>query len=169
MTMNEQLAEMLKYLRLRALLQHWDDYLMLAAKKRLSHAALLKHIVEEEYRTRKDNAQLLRVQRAHIPELFVMETFPFDKQPKLNKKLILALYDSSSYLTNCQNIIWLGATGCGKTGLATSFLLHAISQGYSGRFVIFADLLSEFYRSVADHSEHKVLKDYLDVDCLLID
>jgi len=40
--------------------------------------------------------------------------------------------------------------------LATSFLLHAIEQGYSGRYVLFAELIAELYRSVADHSESRV-------------
>ena len=55
-------------------------------------------------------------------------------------------------------MIWLGVTGCGKTGLATSFLMHAIEQGYSGRYVLFAELIAELYRSVADHSESKSSK-----------
>jgi DNA replication protein DnaC len=33
---------------------------------------------------------------------------------------ILAPYDASDYLPKHQNLIWLGGTGCGKTGLATS-------------------------------------------------
>ncbi len=167
--MNEQIAKQLKYLGLKALQAHWDDYLMLAANKRYSHASLLAHIIEEEFQTKKANAQVLRLKRARIPEPLTLETYPFEQQPKLNKKKIYALYDSSTYLTNHQNLIWLGATGCGKTGLATSFLTHAISQGYSGRYILFAELISELYRSVADHSEHKVIKDYLNIDCLLID
>jgi DNA replication protein DnaC len=167
--MNEQLAEKLKYLRLHAMLTHWDDYLRLAAQKRFSHASMLTYVLEEEYRIKKENARTLKLKRARIPEPLVLETFPFNRQPKLNKKKILALYDSPTYLTSSQNIIWLGATGCGKTGLATSFLIHAINQGYSGRYVLFADLISELYRSVADHSTQKTLKEYLSVDCLLID
>jgi DNA replication protein DnaC len=68
-----------------------------------------------------------------------------------------------------QNIIWLGPTGCGKTGLATSFLVHAIDQGHTGRYVTFAELVNELYRAVADHSEPKVIKKYLSYDCLQID
>jgi DNA replication protein DnaC len=167
--MNEELAAILKYLRLGGLLAHWDDYLQLAAQKRLSHAGLLAHILQEEYRLKREHARQLRLQRARIPELWVIETYPFERQPKLNKKRLLALYDSLSYLKQNQNIIWLGRTGCGKTGLATSFLVQAINQGYSGRYVLFADLVGELYRSVADHSEAAVLKRYLDCDCLLID
>jgi DNA replication protein DnaC len=167
--MNEQLAEILKYLRLSGLLAHWDDYLKGAAEKRFSHAHLLTHILEEEYRLKREHARQLRLKRAHIPEPWVIETFPFERQPKLNKKRILALYDSLSYMKQNQNIIWLGRTGCGKTGLATSFLIHAINQGYSARYVLFAELVTELYRCGADHSEAQVLKRYLACDCLLID
>jgi len=118
---------------------------------------------------RRENARRLRLNRARIPEAFVIETYPFARQPKLNRKLVLALYDSLEYMREQRNIIWLGPTGCGKTGLATSFLTHAIDQGYTGRHVLFAELVDELYRSVADHTEQKVLKRYLSCDCLLID
>ncbi len=167
--MNEELATILKYLHLGGLLAHWDDYLKLAAQRRFSHAGLLTHLLQEEYRLKREHARQLRLQRARIPELWVLETYPFERQPKLNKKRLLALYDSLSYLKQNQNIIWLGRTGCGKTGLATSFLVQAINQGYTGRYVLFADLVGELYRSVADHSEAAVLKRYRDCDCLLID
>jgi DNA replication protein DnaC len=167
--MNDQLATKLKYLRLGGLLGHWDDYLKLAGDQRFSHGRLLTHIVEEEYRTKQDNARQLRLKHARLPEPWVIETFPFERQPKLNKKKVMALYDSSDYLTRSQNIIWLGGTGVGKTGLALSFLVHAIDQGYSARYVMFAELVDELYQSVADHSEEKVLKKYVAYDCLAID
>jgi DNA replication protein DnaC len=167
--MNKELIDTLKYLRLGGLLAHWDDYLKVAADGRFSHARLLTHVLEEECRIKRENARQLRLKRARIPEPLVMETFPFERQPKLNRKKIMALYDSLGYLHHSQNIIWLGATGCGKTGLATSFLIRAIDQGCSGRYVLFADLIAELYRSVADHSEAKVLKQYLACEILLID
>jgi DNA replication protein DnaC len=167
--MNKELVETLKYLHLGGLLAQWDDYLKVAAEGRFSHAHLLTHVLEEECRIKRENARQLRIKRACIPELLVIETFPFERQPKLNKKKIMALYDSLSYLQNRQNLIWLGGTGCGKTGLATSFLIHAIDQGYSGRYVLFADLVAELYAAVADHSEAKVLKKYFAFDLLHID
>ena len=166
---DEQLTEKLKYLRLGGLLANWDDYLTLAADKNFSHGQLLQYIIEQEYRLKYENARTFRLKRARIPEPLVLETFPFERQPRLNKKKILALYDSFGFMQDGQNIIWLGATGCGKTGLATSFLTHAINQGYSGRYVLFAELIDQLYRSVADRSEQMVLKEYLSYDCLLID
>ena len=167
--MDNDLVETLKHLRLGGLLAHWDEYLKLAGDKRFSHAHLLTHVLKEESRLKRENARILRLRCARIPEMLVIETFLFERQPKLNQKKVMALYDSLSYLQQSQNIIWLGATGCGKTGLATSFLIHAINHGYSGRFVRFPDLIAELYRSVADHSEEKVLKSYAAVDCLAVD
>ena len=141
--MNKELIETLKYLRLGGLLVHWDDYLKLAAEGRFSQARLLTHVLEEECRIKRENARQLRLKRARIPDPLVIETFPFERQPKLNKKKIMALYDSLGYMNQSQNLLWLGATGCGKTGLATSFLIHAIDQGHSGRYVLFADLIAE--------------------------
>lgn len=167
--MNKELAEKLKYLHLRSLPTQWEATLKMAADKGFSHAHLLTHVVEEEYRLKCDNALQQRLQRARIPEPWAIETFPFERQPKLNKKKIMALYDSMTYMTQSQNIIWLGCTGCGKTGLATSFLTHAIHEGYTGRYTLFAELIHELYQSVADHSEAKVLKHYMAYDILCID
>src|SRR5947208_14180754 len=58
-----------------------------------------------------------------------METFPFDRQPKLDKKKILSLYDAFDFITKKQNIIWVGPTGSRKTSLATGFLIEAIERG----------------------------------------
>ena len=167
--MNKELIETLKYLRLSGLLAHWDDSLKLAADQGFSHARLLTHVLQEEAKRKRENARQLRLKQARLPETLVIETYPFERQPKLNKKKIMALYDSLGYMNHHQNLIWLGLSGCGKTGLATSFLIHAIDQGYTGRYVLFADLLGELYAAVADHSETQVLKKYLACDCLLID
>ena len=167
--MNDTLAEQLKYLRLPGLLEHWDEHLKAAAQSNLSHARLLTRVVEEEYRLKCDHARQHRLKCAQIPEPWVIETFPFERQPKLSKKRIMALYDSMDFLKQKQNILWMGGTGCGKTGLATSFLTQAIHQGARARYVLFADLLHELHRSQADRSQARVLRRYLQYDLLLID
>jgi DNA replication protein DnaC len=111
----------------------------------------------------------LRLKCAKIKEPWVMETFPFERQPKLNKKKLMALYDSTNYLEQRQNLIFMGETGTGKTGLATAFLIHAINQGRTGRSIRFVDLVAELYTSLADHSQARVLKKYATVDVLLVD
>ena len=167
--MDEELIRMLKYLRLGGWLAHWDEYLALARQQRFSHVRLLRHVLEEEFKLKRDNARRLRLKRAAIPEELDLATFPFQRQSKLDRKRILSLYDGFQYMTQAQNIVWMGPTGCGKTGLATGFLLQAINRGYTGRFVSFPVLIQELFASVADHSEARVLKHYHSYDCLLID
>jgi len=167
--MNDDLNNKLRALRLPRLADHWDDDLKEAARQRMSHATLLTHIVEEEYRLKCDRARQQRLLRARLPEPWTIETFPFARQPKLNRKAIFALYDTMDFLAKAQNIVWLGRTGCGKTGLASSFLVGAIQRGATGRYVLFADLVAELYQAVALHAQEHVLKKYLRWDLLLID
>ena len=114
-------------------------------------------------------ARLLRRQRANIPEMLEMETFPFERQPKLDRRKIMSYYDSFDYMTKRRSMVWLGPTGCGKSGLATAFLLQAIDRGHRGYFITFPELLQELFQSLADRSDAKLLKRYAAYDCLVID
>ncbi len=167
--MNDDLKEKLKYLRLTGLINHWEHILELASRSNFSALRLLEYVVEEEYKIKKENARKLRLTRAKIPQHLVMETFPFQQQPKLNKKKLLSIYDAFDYMPKNQNLLWIGPTGTGKSGLATAFLIQAINQGYHGRFILFPDLIETLYQSIADHSQDKVIKTFAAYDCLLID
>jgi DNA replication protein DnaC len=167
--MDEELEKMLKYIGLRGLLANWDHYMAVAKKGNFSSVRLLTYIIEQEYKIKQENARKRRISHAKIPEPFVIETFPFKRQPRLNRKKILSIYDSLDYIFKQQNIIWIGPTGTGKTGLATAFLTQAIDKGYRGKFVLFPELVETLYQSMADHTEAKVLKTFSSYDCLLID
>ncbi len=167
--MNDELIKMIKYLRLGGLLENWDRYLGVGRKQNFSHVRLLEYIIEQEYKIKKENSRRLRIARAKIPEKYVMETFPFKRQPKLNRKKVLSLYDSFDYMSKNQNIIWIGPTGVGKTGLATTFLMHALDHEYKGRFILFPELIEMLYQSVADHSEATVMNTFVSYACMQID
>ena len=167
--MDKELKEQLKYLRLTGVIENWDNYTKKSQQTNYSNIRFLKYVIEEEYKIKTENSRKLRLNRARIPEKLIIETFPFDRQPKLNKKKILNIYDSMDYIYKKRNIIMVGTTGVGKTGLATSFLINAINKGYKGRFINFNDLINLLYKSVADHSEDAVLKLFESYDCLLID
>ena len=65
---------------------------------------------------------------------------------------MLNLYDSfdCNCIGSARNIIWIGPTGVGKTGLATAFLMQAINRGYNGRFILFPELIEILYQSMTN-------------------
>ncbi len=167
--MDEPLISLLRFLRLPGCLENWESLVEKATREEPPYGKFLRDVLERESAIKRERGRLLRIKKAQIPELVAMETYPFDRQPRLNRKQVLEIYDSLSYIKNNNHIALIGPTGTGKSGLATSFLVHAINQGYSGRFIDFVDLISELYQAMADHSEKKVFKRYLKYDCLLID
>lgn len=167
--MDQSIEDYLKYLGLESLGQRWDEYLKDAAAKKISYQHLLTTVITDEYHHLLEKRRLARLKAACIPDKLVMETFPFERQPNLKKKLILELYDSLRFITDRQVLLFIGPTGCGKSGLATSFLVHAINKEYRGRFIDFKDLLRQLYASIADRSEKHILKRFAAIECLCID
>jgi len=167
--MTESLPEMLKQLRWQWLPEHWDELLAEARRGRLSHERLLRQVIEAEYGAQHERQRLQRRQRANFPEILEIETFPFARQPKLDRKKIMSLYDGFDYLAKRRNIVWMGPTGCGKTGLATGFALQAVDRGYRGYFITFPELVAKLYASLADHSQERTLRKFAAYDCLVID
>jgi len=167
--MDESIRTDLKYLGLKNLEQCWDDVLKQAQKQKPSYQRLLHDIIRQECTVKTETQRLNRIKNARIPEMLVMETFPFARQPKLKKKLVLQVYDSLQYINENQVLLLVGPTGCGKTGLATSFLVHAINNNQRGLFIDFKQLMVKLYQSCADNSSTKMIKNLTNIDCMLID
>ena len=167
--MNRDIETYLKYLGLGNLRDRHDAYLKEAATNKWSCQHLLTTVITDEYHHALGRRRTSRLKAACIPEPLVMETFPFERQSQLKKKTVMELYDSLRYISEAQVLLFIGPTGCGKTGLATSYLIHALNNEYRVRFIDFKDLLRQLYASLADRSDKKVLKRFAAVDCLLID
>lgn len=167
--MDECVKEQLQFLGLRFTLENWDTILRETKREQSSYMSFLTKIITGEYAYKREHARLSRVRRANIPEILVMETFPFAQQPRLKKRMVMELYDSLRFIIERQELIFIGPTGCGKTGLATAFLIHAINQGYRGYFIEFGSLIRKLLQARADHTEYKFLKRLGSYDILLID
>lgn len=167
--MNEVIQKYLHFLELKRLQKHWDTELNEAKKKNPSYQRFLFEILEKEYLEKKEKKRLARIKRAKIPEVWIMDTFPFKKQHNLKKKLVLNLYDSMDFISQKQTLTFIGPTGCGKSGLATSFLIHAINHEQRGFFIDFKELIDQLHTAMGDHSENKIIARFQAYDVLLID
>ena len=156
-------------LRLDHILENWNFILKEATNEKISYSRFLNRIIKAEYQQRLEKERIARIKRGKIPTSYVIETYPFDRQIKLNKKLIMEVYDSMNYVQDKKDLIFIGPTGCGKTGLSTAFLTNALNLGYKGCFIDFSELIHTLYQSKADHSEEKVVNRFVRYDVLLID
>ncbi len=103
-----------------------------------------------------------------MPEQWTLESFPFKRQPGVDQRQIRAFADLD-FVPKAENIVFMGPTGVGKTGLASGLLLKALQNGYRGLFVRAQDLFDEMYASLADRSSRKLLNRLARVDVLVID
>lgn len=166
--MTDELAQLLKALHLRAIADILDDELAAAEKSELSYQDLITRLLRAQWHHHQQSALAWRIDRAKLPEKWTLESFPFKQQPGVAQRQIRAFADLD-FVTKAENIVFIGPTGVGKSGLATGLLLKALQNGHRGLFVRAQDLFDEMYASLADRSSRKLVTALARVDVLVID
>jgi DNA replication protein DnaC len=161
----DQLLQSLKLPRIRAILA---DRLQAATDEGPSYADFLRRLLREELQAQQVRFLEGRVRRAHLPERWPLETFPWDRQPGVQRAVIEQLA-TLAFVGNATNVVLIGPTGVGKTGLGTGILLKALLAGRRGQFVRAQDLFDEMFQSLADRSSRRLLDSLIRVEVLLVD
>jgi DNA replication protein DnaC len=166
--MTEEIEQLLSNLRLRRIAEIFDEVLTTAEKEGLSYSELVVRLLRAQWHARQEQALAWRIGQAKLPESWTLETFPFAKQPGVSRKQIRG-FAELEFIGRAENIVLIGPTGVGKTGLACGILLKALENGYRGRFVKAQDLFDEMYASLADRSTRSLVGRLARLDVLLID
>ncbi len=166
--MTDDLEQLLENLKLRRILDVLDRELERAENKSPSYSDFLARLLREEYQAQQMRFLGYRISRAGLPETWSLETFPWDRQPAAPRAVIEQLAELD-FVGRAANLVFIGPTGVGKTGLASAILLRALQRGYRGLFIKAQDLFDELYQSLADHSSRKLLNRLCGIDLLLID
>ncbi len=166
--MRDQLRKLLEQLRFRGMLAVLERELDEAQRQGRSPEEVVYRLLQEEYRYRQERALVYRLSQAKIPWSWTLETFPYDRQPSVNKAQIQSLA-GLDFIQRAENIVFIGPTGTGKSGLASGLLRQALLNGYRGRFYPAQELLDELYASLADRSTSKLLHRLSQYDVLQVD
>ena len=166
--MNDDLEQLLRSLHLKKIAEILDAQLKKAEKESLPFSTLFARLLRAEWQSRQENALAWRIRRAAMPEQWTLESFPFKRQPGVSPKQMRA-FAELDFIAKAENIVFIGKTGVGKTGLACGLLRKAIQNGHRGLFVRAQDLFDEMYASLADRSTRKLINYLARVDVLLVD
>ena len=166
--MTDEIAQLLKALHLGKIAEILDDELKAAEKNDLGYQDLIARLLRAQLHRQQETALAWRIDRAKMPEQWTLESFPWKRQSGVSQKQIRG-FASLDFVGKAENIVFVGPTGVGKTGLASGLLLKALQNGQRGLFIRAQDLFDEMYASLADRSSRKLIDRLARVDLLVID
>lgn len=168
MRQSDELDQLLKNLHLKRISEIYGEQVGAAEKEDLPYSEFLTRLLRAQWHNRQETALAWRIKRANLPEKWSLATFPFARQPGVSRKQIHTLAELD-FVAKAENIVLIGKTAVGKTGLGTGLLLKALENGYRCQFIRAQDLFDELYASFADRSSRKLLNRLARLDVLLID
>lgn len=166
--MDDELDQLLKNLKLKRLRELMDHELVWAEEHSPGYTEFIKRLLRQEYQAQQERFLDYRIRRAQLPERWSLKTFPWKRQPGVDRRAVEQLAELG-FVERGSNVVFIGPTGVGKTGIASALLLQALYRGFRGRFVKAQDLFDEVYTTLADRSTRRLLNQLSRLDVLLID
>lgn len=166
--MTDEIAQLLSNLRLHRMAEIFDETRATAEKEGMSYSEVMARLLRAQWHAKQEQSLKWRIDHARMPEPWTLEGFPFSRQPGVSRKQMRG-FAELEFVGKAENIVFIGPTGVGKTGLACSLLRKALENGYRGEFVKAQDLFEEMYASLADRSTRSLVRHLARLDVLLID
>ena len=170
MITSKQTIQLLKSMRFSTMAKAYQSQLDEPNRyKDLDFEERFAMLVDIEYSSRQSNkiTRLIREAGFEQPQASVTD-INYEAGRKLNKSLIQRLA-TCRYIEENYNIFITGATGSGKTYLATAFGIEACKQYYRTQFVRMNDLYIEADIAKEEHTYDKLLKKYAKPRLLIFD
>jgi DNA replication protein DnaC len=89
--MRANLDQMLKKLTLGRMAEILPTELTRAREKKASYEDFLERLLTAQFNHRQETALAWRIHKAKLPELWSLDTFPYDQQPGLDERRIREL------------------------------------------------------------------------------
>ena len=138
-----------------------------AAKAGRGHLESLAACLAAEIEPRTEHRLAARIKGARFPALKTFDTFDFSLVPSLQKGRVLEL-GSGAFTRARENVVCLGASGTGKTHVASAIGLSAIYAGARVRFTTAVTLSQELLAAADDHRLPRYLKAWRSADLVIV-
>jgi DNA replication protein DnaC len=166
--MNEKMQEYCQKLNLSLIAEQWSTIADQAAKNNVPYSSFLFSLLEAEVIERHQRTTKTLIKLSKLPFRKTLDEFDFTVQPSIDERRVKELM-TLSFLKDHENPIFLGPPGIGKTHLAVSIGLQAISQGYKTYFISAHDLVTQLRKADLDQMLEKKLRSFVKPSLLIID
>lgn len=168
MSVDPDLARLLKRLKLGPLLPTLPERLTLARAQQLDYAAFLTLLLADEVQRRDQQALERRLTAAGFEDRVTLDDVDWASPVNLDRRHLQQLF-TLDFLARHEHVILVGPVGVGKTMLAQGLGTAAVRAGRTVRFVRADALLKELSQARADHSFEQVFRRYLAPELLIVD
>ncbi|MFN3327081.1 MAG: IS21-like element helper ATPase IstB [Bryobacteraceae bacterium] len=168
MTSTDDLASVLKKLRLSGVLQTLDLRVRQAVDENLDQAEFLFRLLHDEVERRDAKQLQLRLGRANFEHERTLEDFDFHFNPGVPRAKIVDLA-TCHFIDRHEVVLLLGATGVGKSHLSQALGHRAVRRGHTVLYTSATALFAQLRAARGDGSYDRRLLRYTGPDLLIID
>jgi DNA replication protein DnaC len=166
----DSVIEKCKALRLKAIVDHLEQTIVLAEHRNWTPLQTIDHLFELELELRKKNKIERCFKQSKLYEKTTIDQFDFTfhGSRKNQKSRIVNLMDLE-FIKHRKDIILIGNPGVGKSFLAKCMAYAATQAGLKVLFTTAMDMINHLIAAEADHSLLKKLQYYQSQELLVID
>ena len=164
----EQVHENFLQLRMFAAESVVDSILELSVSKETSTMEVIHQILSEEVRVRRTSAIETKTKLARFPVKKTLDDFDFTFQRSVDKRVIDDLR-GLRFISNLENVVFLGPPGVGKTHLSIGLGIEAINAGYSVYYLTAASMIEKLKQANSRGGLDKKLKMLARYKILIVD
>jgi DNA replication protein DnaC len=167
-TTHERLLENLAYLKLKQMGQRLGETIDFINKNELSFTDGLIKLTDYEIDHKEASMINAMVKVGGFPHQKELDAFDFSFQESLNKEQIME-FVTYRFIHECQNIVFIGSSGTGKSHLATSIGISVAKKRMQTYYIKCHDLIEQLKRAKLENRLADRLKHFTKYKLLIID
>jgi DNA replication protein DnaC len=152
----EQTLHQMRSLKLTGMASAYQTLLSLPYDQHPPTDQLLAELVDAEMLQRQHQKTVASIRAAKFRYQAIIEEIQYLPERNLDKNLMLRLADTA-FIKRAENVFITGATGCGKSYIASALGLQACQMGLKVGYFSMTKLLQRFNLAKADNSISKEL------------
>ena len=167
--LNQQTLNKLFVMRLNGMADAFRQQLEQTGLGELSFEERFGMLVDRQWSWKEDRALARRLRASRLKSTASVEDIDYQVPRGLDRSLVRSLTTESEWVKKHQNVILTGATGVGKSWLATALAHKACRDGYTSYYARASQLFRELALAHADGSFGRLLRRLALTDVLVID